>query len=306
MAYLRTAYIYFDQAIRDGSIRRAAESLNVASSAVNRQLLLLEEEAGVPLFERLPRGIRPTAAGEIMLGYVRRWRSEGQALDRDMAALAGGVRGTIRIAAAESITEDILPRSLAELQRSYPLVDYTVISGDNYKITTELFAKEADLVVAFDLQDHVRAEVLHAVTSPLGVICAPDHPFAARDHVALTDVLSEPLVVPGHDWLQHSGLNPLFQSERFHARIVAQAERPGMLKSMVAAGLGVAFLTHLGVEQDVAEGKLAWRPLSDRAMKPAVISLMVPRHRVPPLCTMVFIDILKRNLSAAANVVPAT
>ncbi|MEC7764331.1 MAG: LysR family transcriptional regulator [Pseudomonadota bacterium] len=304
MSYLRAAYLYFDQAIRDGSIRRAAENLNVASSAVNRQLLMLEDEAGVPLFERLPRGIRPTAAGEILLGYVRRWRSEGLTLDRDMAALAGGVRGTIRIAAAESITEDILPRSLAELQRRYPLVDYTVISGDNHKITSELFAKEADIVIAFDLQDHVRAEVLQAVTSPVGVICASDHSFAQRDSVSLTDVLNEPLIVPGQDWLQHSGLKPLFQSEGFRARIVAQAERPGMLKSMVAAGLGVAFLTHLGVEQNVSEGKLVWRPLSDRALKPAVISLMVPRHRVPPLCTMVFIDIVRRNLVAAARIKP--
>ena len=116
--------------------------------------------------------------------------------------------------------------SFAELQRRYLLVDYTVISGDNHKITAELFAKDANVVLAFDPQDHVRAEVLHAVTSPLGMIRAPDLPFVRQDQVALTDLLRGPLVVP--------------------------------------------------------------------------------RHRVPPLCKMVFIDKLKRNLSDAASTMPAT
>lgn len=301
MAQLRPALVYFDQAVRDGSIRRAAESLNVASSAVNRQLLLLEAEMGVTLFERLPRGVRPTAAGEVLLAYVRRWRREERALRRDMDALRGGVRGTIRIAAAESITEEILPAALRELHDRFPLVDFTLISGNNHRITSELFAKEADLVVAFDLQDHARAEVVHAVSSPLGVISAPGHPITQRSQASLADCLVHPLVIPGPQWLQHSGLNELVGGDGFAGHVVARVERPGMLKALVAAGLGIALLTRLGVERDVAVGRLAWVPLSKGTIKPATISLMVPRHRMTPLCTMVFVDILKRRLSAAAD-----
>src|SRR5690348_17586115 len=62
---------YFDQVARLGSIRRAAEALNVASSAVNRQILKLEEETGVVLFERLRTGVRLTAAGEVLLRHAR-------------------------------------------------------------------------------------------------------------------------------------------------------------------------------------------------------------------------------------------
>lgn len=296
MAMLRAALIYFDQAIRDGSIRKAADTLNVASSAVNRQLLQLEAEMGVELFERLPRGIRPTAAGEVLLGYVRRWSRETGALRQEMGALRGGVRGTIRIAAAETITEEILPVALAELHRRFPLVDYSLISGDNNRITSELFAKEADIVVAFDVADAVRVEVVHTITSPLGMIARPDHPLARRRTVSLGDCAPYPLVVPGTGWLQYSGLNVLFRDGQPMGRIVARAERPGMLKALVRGGLGIAFLTRLGVERDVAEGKLAWVPLARGIIEPATISLMVPRGRVPPLCTMVFIDILKRQL----------
>jgi molybdenum-dependent DNA-binding transcriptional regulator ModE len=62
---------YFDEVARTGSIRQAAERLHVAPSAVNRRIQDLEDELGVPLFERLPRGMRLTAAGELFVQYVR-------------------------------------------------------------------------------------------------------------------------------------------------------------------------------------------------------------------------------------------
>jgi DNA-binding transcriptional LysR family regulator len=63
--------LYMHEIARCGSIRKAAARLNVASSAINRQILALEEEMGAPLFERLPRGLRLTAAGELCIEHIR-------------------------------------------------------------------------------------------------------------------------------------------------------------------------------------------------------------------------------------------
>lgn len=298
MRAIRTSLVYFDQAIRHGSIRRAAETLHIASSAINRQLLQLEEDMGLPLFERLPRGIRPTAAGEVLLSYVRRWNREEIGLQQAVAELRGGIRGTIRIAAAESLTEEILPLAVKELKARFPLVDYSLVSGDNHRIVSELFAKEADVVIAFDFTDDQRAEVVHAVYSPLGVISPVDHPLAGRRSVSIGDCAAYPLIVPGHDWLQHSGLGALLQPNSGILRIVARVERPGMLKALVRKGVGIAFLTHLGVERDIDEGKLSWVPLVPSIIKPPSISIMVPRGKALPMFTTVFVDILKRQLSA--------
>jgi DNA-binding transcriptional LysR family regulator len=79
-------------------------------------------------------------------------------------------------------------------------------------------------------------------------------------------------------------------------RVVARAERPAMLKSLVRAGLGIAYLTAFGVERVVAENKLAWTPFAPGVIKPAVISLMVPRGRVAPVYTEALVDILTREL----------
>lgn len=301
MKTLRTALLYFDQAVRDGSIRRAAENLHIASSALNRQLLLLEEEIGLPLFERLPRGIRATSAGELLLAHVRRWRREAQAVDHEIRSLMGGVRGTIRIAAAESITEHVLPRALCELQLRFPLIDYSVISGDNNRITSELLSKEADIVVAFDVKENRRGEVVHMITSPIGVIACNGHPLMEKNVLTLADCADHGLIVPGADWLQASGLGVLLQRRDAPPRIVARAERPGMLKAMVRAGLGIAFLTRFGVEFDTRQMRLEWRPLAPGTISPATISVMVPRGSVTPVYVGVLIEILKRMLDEVAT-----
>lgn len=301
MALTRTALRYFDEAVRRGSIRRAADHLHVASSAVNRQLLQLEEEMDIKLFERLPRGIRATAAGEVVLNYVRRWSREAVSLSRELGALRGGLRGTIRIAASESFTDELLPRAMHELQTQFPQVDFSLISGDNHLITSQLLARDADVVLAFDVSEDVRAQVVATITSPLGVIAPPDHPLMRLHHITPRDCEPYPLIIPGAEWLHHSGLNVLIQEDNLPTRVVARAERPGMLKALVRAGLGVAYLTALGVERDIAEHKLAWTPLTPGVIKDAVVSLMVPRGRRQPIFATFFVDILKRELESQAS-----
>src|ERR1700729_38998 len=84
---------YVDAVARYGSIRKAADALNVASSALNRQILDLETDLGAPLFERLPRGVRMTSAGEVFLAYTRQAISELKAGESQVEQLRGLGRG---------------------------------------------------------------------------------------------------------------------------------------------------------------------------------------------------------------------
>ncbi|WP_426239485.1 LysR family transcriptional regulator [Pararhizobium sp. DWP1-1-3] len=84
---------YIDEVARCGSIRAAGERLNVAPSAINKHILQLEEAIGEPLFERLPRGLRLTPAGEILVAHVRRTIKEFSQVEadiRDMKTLQSG------------------------------------------------------------------------------------------------------------------------------------------------------------------------------------------------------------------------
>ncbi|MDI7066543.1 LysR family transcriptional regulator, partial [Klebsiella pneumoniae] len=89
---------YLDEVARSGSIRGAGEKLHIAPSAINKHLLLLEEEIGEPLFERLPRGLRPTPAGEILLAHVRRTILEYRQVEAEIRDLKTLQKGEVIIA----------------------------------------------------------------------------------------------------------------------------------------------------------------------------------------------------------------
>jgi DNA-binding transcriptional LysR family regulator len=305
MQTLRKGLVYFDQAIRDGSIRKAAESLHVASSAISRQLLQLEYELNVPLFHRLPRGIRPTAAGEAVLEYVRQSNNEAARLKHDIARLKGGMRGTIRIAAAESIIEEILPAVMQQFAEKYPLIDFSLISGDNHRIREELLAKDADIVCAFDVPEGVRGVSVARVDVDLGVIVPPGHPLTELAAVPLGTCARYPLITPTLEWLAHSSIRDLLDERNVQLRVASRVERISSLKKLVAAGMGIAFLSRVGLREDIANGRLVWLPLAPRTAKPAVISLLVEKGRVQPPYLSTFVDLMRQELEQLREQDPA-
>lgn len=295
---IKTGLLYFQQAVKDGSIRKAADRLQVASSAVNRQLLQLEAELGVELFERLPRGIRATAAGELLLSHVQEWSQDVDKLRQDIGRLKGGVRGTIHIAAAESITTEILPQAMAKLQVRYPGIDFNVISGDNYFVKSALLAKDADLVCAFDISGTNRTETVTSIKSPIGVIAHPDHVLAKRDSVSISDCLEHPIIAPTQSWLNHSILKDLIENPDVPLQIAARVERIGMLRNLVLSKLGIAFLSPVGLRQDIVDRKLAWIPFSKGVSFPTTISLLIPKGRILANYTRELVDLLKEELDS--------
>src|ERR1041384_68849 len=89
---------YLDEVARLGSIRKASAQLNVASSAINRQILALENELGTPIFERMPRRLRLTATGEVLIAHVRDTLKGHARVESHIEALKGLTRGEVTIA----------------------------------------------------------------------------------------------------------------------------------------------------------------------------------------------------------------
>ena len=297
MALIKTGLIYFDQAIRHGSIRKAAESLNIASSAVNRQLLQLEEELDVQLFVRMPRGIRPTAAGEALLAYIRRWKRESVALRHEMLRLRGGERGHIRIAAAESLADDLVPRTIVRYKERFPLIEFSLLAGDNHRVKAELLSKEADVICAFDLTGTARTATVAHVQTPIGVITPPGHPLSLLGRVTLSDCVPHAVVTPHDDWLKQSVLHDLFDMSDVPLKRVATVERIDTLKNLVRAGVGIAFLSRIGLERELAAGELCWVPLAEGIVRPASVSMLLQRGRVLPIYLSTFVDMLKEEFA---------
>ena len=119
---------YIDEVARSGSIRRAADRLGIAASSINRQIIALEEEYGVPLFERLPRRMRPTVAGELLIAHVRSTLREQELLRLRFIELEGRRRGLVRVATIAGLIPAVMPPLLAWMQQRHPHVKLVVQS----------------------------------------------------------------------------------------------------------------------------------------------------------------------------------
>src|SRR6218665_2417048 len=105
---------YFVEVARCGSVRKASENLYVAASAVNRQILKIEDELGGELFDRMPNGMRLNAAGERLLRHVESTLHYFQVIGGELDSLNGVRTGHVKLASIESLFVDFLPASIED------------------------------------------------------------------------------------------------------------------------------------------------------------------------------------------------
>src|SRR5262252_6614692 len=171
---------YVDEVARAGSIRRAAEQLHVTASAVNRRIMDLEEELGAPLFERRPRGVRLTAAGELFVHYLREQDGSVDRMKSQIEDLKGLRRGTVRIACSQALALDFLPRMIAEFRTRHPLVSFDIKVLDHEQAMAALAAYEVDLVLVFRPPFLPNFQPLMSLRQRLVALMAADHPLAMQ------------------------------------------------------------------------------------------------------------------------------
>jgi len=246
MKHLNTLH-YIDTVARIGSIRKAAESLAITSTALNRRILALEAELGVPVFERLPRGVRLSAAGEVLVSHIRNQISEMERVKSHIADLAGERRGHIAIACSQALLPYFLPEQISDYRARHPRVTFAVQVRDRAAAEKALLALDADIALVFEpvrLQD---LEVLLTVRQPVCALMTADHPLAAQQTVRLRDCLAYPHALPTlpygvRDLLElavgrtSASLDPVIESDSFEF-LRHQVKTEGIIGFQIAVGL---------------------------------------------------------------------
>ena len=280
---------YLDQVARYGSIRRAADALNIASSAVNRQILRLEEEMGVTLFERGRTGVRPTPAGELLLRHVRETQNEYQRTRAEIASLGGTVSGDVRIISLESLLVRFLPQVVGEVSAKHPKITYTVLSVHPSEIGEALRSGDNDFGVLFVDNRHRGVDVLAEFPTAVGALMRPDHPLAARKTLTLTECVGHPVVMLQDRWLLDAIMATEFADSgaRLSPRIVSNSIE--FMRQVIKTGLGIGFFTPVGFLDEIRRGELVHVPLVEPGLAQSRIGILVPRYRrlSPPARLMI-------------------
>lgn len=187
---------YIDAVAKSGSIRKAAETLAITSTALNRRILAMEEEMGVAIFERLPRGVRLSAAGEILIHHIRVQLSDMERVKSQIADLAGERRGHISIACSQALLPYFLPEQISQYRKEHPAVMFSVYLRDRNAAEQALIDMSADLAIVFE---PVRLSEFHnllTIRQPVHAVMTKDHPLAAQKELRLRDCLRYPLALP--------------------------------------------------------------------------------------------------------------
>jgi DNA-binding transcriptional LysR family regulator len=287
---------YFLEVARHGSIRKAAQNLFVASSAVNRQILRLEEELGTELFDRVPSGMRLNAAGERLQQHVRGTLHDFHLMRTELDALKGERKGHVSVAAMDSLLIEFLPAAVEEFSESYPAVRYTVSSAMPSDVPDRVARGDNDIGICYLGKLPGTLKVAAKAPFPPGVVMAPSHPPARKARIDFSDCRDQAFIQISQVSPIHNVVQPEFSQFWNDLEPAISCNSTTMAKRLIVAGRGISFFSRIGFMDEIARGEVVWRPLAHRAVNAIEVGILVPAHRSLSHVTRQFLDRLIRRL----------
>lgn len=296
--------VVFRAVAEAGGFTRAMEVLQVSQSAASQQIIELERFLGTTLFDRLPRGVRLTTAGETLLRYARRMAILNDEAERAVREGREGEGGRLAVGVSAAIGSYLLPAVLGKLRRAHPAVELEVATGRLEELKRRLLDRTLDLVLTEETPPE-DDELSHREFGEdrLVAIVHPGHPLAviapgkhkapavtARRLCAEVMILADP------------GSRARCIVDRALSVVGAQALNVALtlgsaeaIKGAVAAGLGVAVVRRMSVARELEAGVLVEVPLRD--MKAVAVPLyeVSLRNRQPGAMVQAFVRLLSRN-----------
>ena len=288
---------YVDEVARCGSIRKAADQLNVTSSAVNRRIIDLEEELGAQLFERRARGVRLTAAGEVFVNFLREHDGDVERMKSQIEDLRGLRRGTVRVACSQALALDFLPREIAAFRKQHSSVSFDVKVLDHEKAVAALAAYDVDLLLVFRPPYLANFQPLMTLEQRLVAVMHAKHPLGAKKTLRLRDCTAYPVALVERGFGGRQLLDEFCARSNLRFRIAAESNSFELLRSLVGYGEVISFQIQIGAP--AANNKLGMitREIDDRDVPRANLVLGQLRGRNLPVPTAVFADQLARSLN---------
>jgi DNA-binding transcriptional LysR family regulator len=286
------AIFCFDAVRRHGSVREAARRLNIAASAVNRQVLKLEADLGMKLFERLPDGMELTPAGEILARHAIAVLQDEKRVAGELDALRGLRRGEISLIAVESLNAVVLPTVIGTMAGSYPGIQIRARTAGSNLIPQAVAAGDADLGLAFSLARHPALQQLAVGRFRLGAVLRPDHPLAGESQVTFAACARFPLILPGPDLSIHTLLEPQLRRYRGRLEVLAEIGSLELMKQLTLRQGAIGFQSRLGLEAELAAGQLVHVPLHAAAPMTTELGVYLRQGRSLPVALDAFIAIL--------------
>jgi DNA-binding transcriptional LysR family regulator len=292
------------RAIADtGSFTAAGEKLHVSQSAISRQILLLEEELGEPVFHRIGRRIRITPAGESLLQLSNRVFQDLQETVSEISDKQESLRGTMRLVGGMTVCLYVFPALLAEVRREHPNLDLKITVGSAERSIAMLRSGAGDLgliTLPVEANDLVSVPVLR---EELLLVTYPTHPLARKRQVTPLDLNRQPFILFESGSITRRIVDQFFMRERIEAEIVMETENVEIIKAMVRHGIGISIIPWQAAADDVRTKQLFCTRIAGQSLHRETGWLYPKMSRLPRTVTEVIrvFDQVRPTLEAAAR-----
>jgi DNA-binding transcriptional LysR family regulator len=290
--------ITFLEVAKQGSFSRAGEKVFRSQSAVSAQIRQLEQEYGDRLLDRSGKTVKLTPAGQVLFEYAERLKN---LRDESLMAVADHgrmPRGTLLIGANEATCLYVLPDVFAEYCRRYPGVQISIYRNFSYKIVEKLENGSVDVGIVTLPVKSPSLKIQPIFRDKLMLMVSPKNPLARHKVVPVNEIVKFPLLFPktGHT---RRLLDKLFRAHVQEVQVRMELPSVGMIKSFVAADLGVSLISASFAKQEVQAGQVKLIDLKDVELW-RELGLAYRRDRTLPRATTTFISTI-RQLSANAK-----
>jgi len=249
----------FCAVVEKSSFSQAAEKLGVTQPAVSLQVRALEERLGQTLLDRSGRRVEPTEAGLRLYRSAQRMLALEEQLYEEVAADSEDLQGTLEIGASTGPGAHLVPLLLCEFQREHPDLHVALSIWDTQTVSDKVAARELELGVVGALRRSRSLEFEPLVRDEIVLAVPPGHPAAGRS-VSLDDLRKETVIA----MQEGAGVRQVVDEELRRAGLRVRELEPKLelglqesVKSGVAAGFGVTFISRTAIEGELAAGTLA-------------------------------------------------
>lgn len=288
---------YAEQVARSGSIQKAAKELNVAASAIDRQILLLEQDLGVELFERVPRGMRLTSAGDVLITLAQRWRADERRIAAEIKQLQGNYQGHVRLVAMDSHTNGFLPRFIERLAVEQPRISLEVEIVSPDQALSILLAGEADIAAVFNLSPRRDLHILWSTELPLGCVVSPVHPLAAAKSASLQEAVAYPIALQSKALAIRRYLDARYGWLFTDPQKAVVTNSLQLVKQLARSGRYIAFTSELDAAPELIEGSLAFLPVRDKAAEPQSVHVAIDARKPLSRVGRIVADMLTEEIA---------
>ena len=283
---------YLEQVARSGSIQGAARELNVAASAIDRQILKLEDSYGVLLFERLPRGMRLTDAGSALVAMGQQWQSEERRTAAQVQQLQGINQGHVRLVAMDSHVNGLLPELVARLAELHPRISLDVEVATTDAAAVLLVSGRAEVAVAYNLQPRRDLQALWSSELPFGCVIAPAHPLARHSSASLQQVAAYPIALQNRSLMIRRFLDARHAWLFLDRQVGLETNSLQLIKLLARTGRYAAFTSELDATPEILDGSLVFVPVRDASAEPQTVSVVIDGRRPLPRVARIVTDLL--------------